>query len=147
MSATQVPLIEQSAQKTRMWIGDLAGELGRPQDLDYAFRVLRSFLHTWRDRLPVEEAAHLAAQLPEFLRGVYYEGWRPARTPLGYHDLETFLDVLARDGRLAGETEAAYAAEAAARVARRHLGAGELDKIEAVLPAGIAHVLAQKGSG
>lgn len=141
MSATQVPLIEQSAQKTRLWLGDLAGELGRPEDLDYALRVLRGFLHTLRDRLPVAEAAHLAAQLPEFLRGVFYEGWRPSRTPRDYRDLDTFLAVLARDGRLGGETEAAYAAEAVVRVMRGHLGAGELAKTATVLPTGVARFL------
>ncbi|RSD11633.1 DUF2267 domain-containing protein [Amycolatopsis eburnea] len=30
------------------------------------------------DRLTVEAAAHFATQLPELLRGVYYEGWTPA---------------------------------------------------------------------
>jgi hypothetical protein len=25
--------------------------------------------------LPVDEAAQLAAQLPELIRGIYYEGW------------------------------------------------------------------------
>lgn len=134
MSTTEVPLIDESSQKTRRWLEELAEELGRPGDQRYALRVLRGFLHTLRDRLPVPETAHLSAQLPEFLRGVFYEGWRPATLPQRYHDLDTFLEKVADDGQLAGETEAAYAAEAAARVLRRHVGAGELNKVRAVLP-------------
>jgi uncharacterized protein (DUF2267 family) len=141
VSTTAVTLIEESAQKSRLWLDELAEELGRPGDQKYALRVLRGFLHTLRDRLPVPETAHLSAQLPEFLRGIYYEGWRPTTVPLPYHDLDTFLAKLADEGQLAGETEAAYGAEAASRVLRRHIGGGELDKLRTVLPHQIVAVL------
>lgn len=147
MSTTEVPLIDESSQKTRRWLEELAEELGRPGDQRYALRVLRGFLHTLRDRLPVPETAHLSAQLPEFLRGVFYEGWRPATLPQRYHDLDTFLEKVADDGQLAGETEAAYAAEAAARVLRRHVGAGELNKVRAVLPHEIVVLLGGASEG
>lgn len=136
------PLFESSVQKTRAWVNDLARELGRPEDPQYAYRVLRSFLHVLRDRLPVEETAQLASQLPELLRGVFYEGWRPADTPQGYHDLSTFLDRIAIEGRLAGETEAAYAAEAAVRTLALHVGVHEVAKVRLVLPRDIADFLA-----
>lgn len=141
VSTTEATLIEESAQKTRLWLDELAEELGRPGDQKYALRVLRGFLHTLRDRLPVPETAHLAAQLPAFLRGLFYEGWRPTTLPMRYHDLQTFLDKVAEHGQLAGETEAAYGAEAAARVLRTHVGAGELDKVRAVLPHEIVALL------
>ncbi|MGE5720020.1 MAG: DUF2267 domain-containing protein, partial [Nocardioidaceae bacterium] len=76
-----------------------------------------------------------------FLRGLFYEGWRPTTLPMRYHDLQTFLDKVAEHGQLAGETEAAYGAEAAARVLRTHVGAGELDKVRAVLPHEIVALL------
>ncbi len=141
MSATDVTLIEESAKKTRLWLDELAEELGRPGDQRYAMRALRGFLHTLRDRLPVPETAHLGAQLPELLRGVYYEGWRPATQPHLYHDLDTFLAKVATAGQLAGETEASYATEATARVLRRHVGEGELGKVRAVLPHQLAAML------
>ena len=147
MSTTEVTLLEESAQKSRLWLEELAQELGLPGDQRYAMRVLRGFLHTLRDRLPVAETAHLAAQLPELLRGVFYEGWRPTTLPQRYHDLDTFLVRVADKGQLAGETEAAYATEAAARVLRRHVGAGEVNKVRAVLPRDIVAMLDGKTEG
>ncbi len=138
MSITEPAVFESSVQKTREWVHDLASELGRPDDPQYAYRVLRSFLHVLRDRLPVVETAQLAAQLPELLRGVYYEGWRPTGVPHPYHDLDTFLERIATEARLAGETEAAYAAEAAVRVLARHVGVHEVAKVRLVLPRDIA---------
>lgn len=141
MTTSEVPLIERSARITRQWLVELADELGRPDDLRYALRVLRGFLHTLRDRLPVPETAHLGAQLPETLRGVYYEEWRPSEVPRHYHDRETFLARLAGAARLGGETEAAFAAEASVRVVSRHVAPEELSKVGAALPREIARLL------
>jgi uncharacterized protein (DUF2267 family) len=126
---------------TRLWLDELAEELGRPDDKRCALHVLRGFLHTLRDRLPVEETAHFGAQLPETLRGIYYEGWRPSTQPQRYHDVNTFLARLAVTAQLAGETEAAFAAEAAARVVSRHVTPDELTKVGAALPHPIADLL------
>jgi uncharacterized protein (DUF2267 family) len=147
VSTTEATVIEESAQKTLRWLDELAEELGRPGDQKYALRVLRGFLHTLRDRLPVPETAHLGAQLPEFLRGIFYEGWRPTTQPSRYHDLETFLDRVAERGLLAGATEAAYGAEASARVLRAHVGVGELDKVRSVLPREIVALLSGETEG
>lgn len=141
MSTTDVTLIEESAQKTHIWLNELADELGRHGDERYALRVLRGFLHTLRDRLPVPETAHLAAQLPELVRGIYYEGWRPTDSPQRYHDMDTFLDRMAEAAMLAGETEAAYAVESAARILRKHVGDTELRKVSLVLPHEIARLI------
>ena len=46
-----------------------------------SYAALRAVLHALRDRLPVQESADLAAQLPVLIRGIYYEGWDPARVP------------------------------------------------------------------
>ncbi len=141
MSVTDVALIEESAQKTHLLLDELARELGRAADERYALRVLRGFLHTLRDRLPVPETAHFAAQLPELVRGIYYEGWRPEIVPLAYRDRHTFLAHVTELARLAGETEAAYAVEACVRVLGRHLGEGELRKVATVLPGPVAALL------
>lgn len=141
MTVSEAALFEGSVQKAREWVHDLARELGRPDDAQYAFRVLRAFLHVLRDRLPVVESVQLSAQLPELLRGVYFEGWRPSATPHPYHDLDTFLQRISHAALLAGETEAAYAGEAAVRVLARHVGVHETGKVRLVLPRDIAAFL------
>jgi uncharacterized protein (DUF2267 family) len=76
----------------------------------------------------------LGAQLPQLIRGMYYEGWVPARTPTGYHDVDEFLRRLADEASLNGETEASIACEAASRVLHRHVSEGELEDVLAVVP-------------
>jgi len=132
--------IDSTVAKTRQWIDETAAELGT-EDPREAFRVLRAFLHLVRDRIGVNEAAQLAAQLPELLRGAYYENWVPSRTPERYRDRDSFLRKLAEQARLAGETEASYAATAAMSVLRRHVSEGELEDVLANFPADVRELL------
>ncbi|MBK5229915.1 MAG: DUF2267 domain-containing protein [Thermoleophilia bacterium] len=130
---TTPDIIARNVEKTNIWFSDFADEL-RTDDRQYAYRVLRGFLHTLRDRLGVEEAAQLAAQMPDLIRGIYFEGWTPAKTPAKYRDVDVFLDRLANEALLHGRTEASFAASACARALRRHVSAGELDDVAAALP-------------
>jgi len=133
MTITHVDIIDRSVEKTHVWLNDLASELGT-EDRQHAYRVLRAFLHALRDHLSVDEAAALGAQLPIFVRGVFYEGWDPSRTPDRTRDLDSFLQRIAREARLAGETEASLAASAANRVLSRHVSPGEAASVLHVLP-------------
>jgi len=133
LSEGEPSIIEHSVEKTHIWLKEIAAELG-DEDRQYAYRALRAVLHTLRDRLTVDVAAKLAAQLPTLIRGIYYEDWDPSRTPLPIHDVEAFLDHVASEGRMAGETEASVAVTAVARVLRAHVSPGEIDEVLAVLP-------------
>jgi len=139
-TTTHVPTLEHGIHQTNAWLGDVAGELDGA-DRQYAYRVLRATLHALRDRLTVDEAAQLAAQLPDLLRGIYYEGWDPSRTPVHERTREQFLDHVAREGALAGHTEASIAVGAAMAVLGRHVSAGELDDVRATLPRDIRELL------
>jgi uncharacterized protein (DUF2267 family) len=68
------------------------------------------------------------------VRGVFYEGWDPSRTPDHARDLDSFLRRIADEARLAGETEASFAAAAAGRVPARHISPGEAGSVLRVLP-------------
>jgi uncharacterized protein (DUF2267 family) len=133
MAEIDPSIIQRSVEKTHIWLNEIAEELGG-EDRPYAYRALRSVLHALRDRLPVDVAAKLAAQMPTLIRGIYYEDWDPSRTPLPIHDVGAFLDRVAHEGHMAGETEASLAVTAVARILRRHLSGGEIDQVLAVLP-------------
>lgn len=133
MRATEPSIIERSAEKAHIWLNEVAEALGT-DDRHYAYRALRAVLHSLRDRLTVDVAAKLAAQLPVLIRGIYYEDWDPSRTPLPIHDVKAFLDHVAAEGRMAGDTEASLAVAAVASVLREHVSAGEIKDVLAVLP-------------
>jgi uncharacterized protein (DUF2267 family) len=137
---TEVNLLDRSIEKTNIWLNELAAELGT-EDTRFAHRVLRGYLHAVRDRLTVEEAAQLAAQLPELIRGIYYEGWVPSRTPMKYRTVDEFLNRVASEANLPGETEASYACSAAAAVLRRHVSEGEIEDVVRVFPEELRAVL------
>lgn len=138
---SEVDVIDRSVEKTNIWLKELAEELGT-DDRRFAYRVLRAYLHAVRDRLMVDEAAQLAAQLPELVRGIYYEGWVPSRTPTSDRSVDEFLRRIADEAKLPGETEASYACSAAARLLRRHVSEGEIDDVVAVFPEELRVVLA-----
>ncbi|HZE04598.1 MAG TPA: DUF2267 domain-containing protein [Solirubrobacteraceae bacterium] len=140
MTPTHVDTIDRSVEQAHIWINDLAEELGT-EDLHEAYRVLRAFLHAVRDHLPVDEAAQLSAQLPIFVRGVFYEGWEPSRTPVHDRGVDSFLRRIATEARLAGETEASFAATGAARVLRRHVTPGEEASVLHALPHHVRELL------
>lgn len=81
MTDVQVDTFETTLQKTNIILKAIEDRFGW-NDRHRAYLALRAVLQTLRDRLTVEHAAALGAQLPILVRGVYYEGWRPADTPL-----------------------------------------------------------------
>jgi uncharacterized protein (DUF2267 family) len=144
MTMTRLDIIDRSVEKTHVWLNDLAEELGT-DDPRYAYRVLRAFLHAVRDHLSVDETAQLAAQLPIFVRGVFYEGWDPSGTPERARDVDSFLRRIAGEALLAGETEASLAATAASRVMSRHISTGETQSVLHMLPEHLRELLTPNG--
>ena len=144
MTAKRLNAIDHGVEQAHVWINDVADEFGT-DDRQLAYRMLRAFLHAVRDRITVEESAQLAAQLPLLVRGIYYEGWRPATTPQSYRDRETFLRRIADEARLDGLTEASYAAQAAMATLRRRVSEGEIDDVLAILPGDLRELLAVRG--
>lgn len=90
MTMTGLDIFDATVQKTIPWVNELAHELGW-ENKHQVFQGLRATLHALRDRLTVEEAAHLGAQLPILLGGFYYENWRPSATPTKDRTKDAFL--------------------------------------------------------
>src|ERR1700745_1417170 len=128
MSNTGLEIFDTTLQETNHWLNTVLDEL-KTSDRHIAFRALRAGLHALRDRIGVDNAVHLGAQLPMLLRGAYYEGWRPTSTPTRERHLEGFIEHdaagLPRDDR----TNSAEAARACFAVMGRCLDGGELLKL------------------
>ncbi|HEX6931965.1 MAG TPA: DUF2267 domain-containing protein [Streptosporangiaceae bacterium] len=139
MSRTGVDSLDRSIEKTNAWLGDVAASFGT-EDRRLAYRVTRSWLHTLRDRLPVPIAAHVAAQLPELLRGVFYEGWNPSKVPIKYSK-EEYIARFARDAQI-HHTEVPRAGRLVTSAFGRHLSAGALNEALGALPADIRNLVA-----
>jgi uncharacterized protein (DUF2267 family) len=134
MTATtrQIAFLESSLQETYDWLDRLALEL-EDEDRHFALQTLRAILHALRDYLTVEQSAHLTAQFPTFIRGLYFEQWTPA-SPYPARGVEEFLARV--DARRKGY-EVRCSAEDAARavfVVLEESLAGGAEKIKVTLP-------------
>ncbi len=138
MSVTGVHTIDSSITRTNSWLADIADSLGI-DDRRLAFRLARAWLHVLRDHLTVDAAAGFAAELTEVLRGVYYEGWKPAEVPVRSSAAE-YATRFAHEARIRDEQVPAAAGVITA-VARRHMAPGAVDRAFAVLPPTIRELL------
>lgn len=137
MAATD--LFQTTIVKSGEWLSEIMKQLAI-SDERKALRVLRAGLHTIRDRLPDSEAVDLGAQIPTLLRGVYYDGWRPAADRGRPHTRDEVLaemrEHLDRDFTLDPE----LALRAVIRVLAWHVTGGELDDIAHTLPRPLAQI-------
>jgi uncharacterized protein (DUF2267 family) len=83
--------VSHAVQLTQEWLKELRDN-GDLADVIEAYSVLRAVLHQLRDRLTVDEAVDLGAQLPLIVRGIYFEGWQPRHVPEKVRTKQKFLD-------------------------------------------------------
>lgn len=131
MSQEGLEVLDSTLQKTHEWINATAE--AAHIDPPTAFKALRAVLHTLRDRLPVDVAAHFSAQLPMLLRGLYFDGWRPSEVPVKLTQSE-FLHSISRAVMTAESVDPVRLARAVFSVVNHHFSSGEVEKIRAVLP-------------
>ncbi len=133
MNATVEEIFSKTLSKTHVWLTELMAELDW-QDEHKAYVALRAVLHALRDRLTVEEAADLAAQLPMLVRGFYFEGWHPAGTPVKERHREDFLSHVREPFKNDDAVVAPDVVRAVFKLLRRHVSKGEIEDIRHVLP-------------
>jgi uncharacterized protein (DUF2267 family) len=137
MDLSAYELFDETIQKSQVWLRELGDELAwdHPSGV---LAALRAVLHALRDRLIPAEAAHLGAQLPLLIRGLYYEGWRPAAEPWKVRHREPFLARVEHEMRGYAEQKSAdTVVRAVFRVLSRHVSEGELSEVRQLLPAEI----------
>jgi uncharacterized protein (DUF2267 family) len=132
MSDTGVQVFDTTIHKTDMWLKDVMEELGL-DNKHRAYVALRSVLHTLRDRLPVEEAADLGAQLPMLVRGFYYDAWNPLDNPIKFNKDE-FLSMVSQQFLNEPDVDAEEIIRAVFHVIDKHIAYGEIEDIKSSLP-------------
>ncbi|GAB2813428.1 DUF2267 domain-containing protein [Streptomyces chlorus] len=144
MSATHPPDFEHAIHTADLWL-KATPEAPGTDDRHLAHRVLRTWLHTLRDRLTVDVAAHFAAQLPaqlpDLLRGAYYDGWDPSVVPVKY-DREGYINRFVQETKVTAE-EVPRTAPAVAVVVHEHVSPGQLEAALNQLPHDIRALLLQ----
>jgi uncharacterized protein (DUF2267 family)/CBS domain-containing protein len=132
MAASGLDVFDKTLQTTNIWLDEIMEEIGPGRQL--AWHTLSAVLRTLRDRLTIDLAAHLGAQLPLLIRGVYYEQWHPAGQPTRAGTLDAFLALVGDKLVGARPVDVRDATRAVFRVLSRHVTGGQIAKIKDALP-------------
>lgn len=127
-------IFDGTLQKTQIWLNEIMFELDWQEHPQKAYLALRTVLHALRDRLTVEEAVQLGAQLPMLVRGFYYEGWTLKGKPRKERHKEDFLDHIKAAFKSDVTVRPESVARAVFKVLARHASAGEIEDVKHILP-------------
>ncbi|MGZ9031526.1 MAG: DUF2267 domain-containing protein, partial [Burkholderiaceae bacterium] len=112
-----------------------------------AYHAMHAVLGALRDRLPPEVAVNLSSHMPLFVRGIFFDGFEPARTPLRSRAVEQFVaDVL---GSLTAtpHIDAEQAINAVLDTLTHHIDRGVFATMHHVLPPQLRAYLALPSRG
>lgn len=139
---TTTTLFAPTLEKTNQVLKEIEEAYGWPPERrSQSYLALRTVLHALRDRLTVQEASQLAAQLPMLIRGVFYDGWDPDRVPIRM-DREEFLKRIREEFTYDIEGGVELLVKRVAQAIRRFVSDGEWDDVLASLPRDLAGLLA-----
>jgi uncharacterized protein (DUF2267 family) len=139
-----ITVFNKTLEKSDQWLSDLM-TIAALEDKEQAYIILRTVLHSLRDRVLADEAVNFASQLPMLLRGMYYEGWKISRTPTLERSQKEFM------AHIAGELEkhapilemtAEEAMSAVINLLKKKISQGEIEDMQAMLPASLKEFIA-----
>ena len=131
---------EDYAAKGNKIVNEIATEIGFPDEKKLATRLLRSTLHTLRDRLTVQEAFQFMAQLPMILKAVFVEGWKYHEKPNRIRHIKDFVKEVIHQDMPAGHHDIGTAKDgenavrAVFKVIGSHISEGEVEDIIKSMP-------------
>lgn len=128
MTITGHPAIDEAPQVVAEWLNLLCDDLEWTEK-GRAYLLLAETLHALRDYLSVDEAADLAAQLPLIIRGIYYTGWNPSKTPAHPRNKADFLGRITARFNKEPLEDAERAVAAVFDVLRRKVSLGEIEQV------------------
>lgn len=130
---------DQYKAEANEWLYDVMDEL-QIDNRDQAGRIFRAVLHALRDRLEPDQAANFASQLPMIWKGIFYDQYNPASTPVKIRHADEWLDFIRTKDLFAelhdfptdAHTASAFACVIAAL--ERKMDVGIIDKIMNAMP-------------
>ncbi|MFP4353991.1 MAG: DUF2267 domain-containing protein [Phycisphaerae bacterium] len=125
--------LEAAKQKADLWLKQMKQIAGTDDD-QQVWLMLRASLHAVRDRLPVDEAADLASQLPLVIRGLFYESWKPAETPITWRSAEEFLQAVSRELEQAPDINPRTAVTSTLELLEERITQGEIQNVRQMFP-------------
>jgi uncharacterized protein (DUF2267 family) len=132
MSATGLEVFDKTIQITNTWLGEIMETLG--PDRQVAWHALGAVLRTVRDRIPLGLAAHLGAQLPLLVRGMYYDQWRPSEQPQKWRSVDEFFSIISGELSKLRPVNVRDAARAVFQVLNHHVDPNQVAKVKEALP-------------
>jgi uncharacterized protein (DUF2267 family) len=133
MTTTARDVFASTIQKSEEWLNELTREL-QWDDPQRTYAAMRATLHTLRDRLPTHEGAQLAAQFPQLIRGVWYEGWKPREKPVAIKHIDEFYAAVERELRGNPNVHIPQAVEGVFKLLASRVSMGEIDDVVSSLP-------------
>ncbi|MFT6076011.1 MAG: hypothetical protein ACJAZ1_002943 [Yoonia sp.] len=136
MTAQGLEVIDHSIHLTHEWINELSERLDWSSKRS-TLRLLRITLHHIRDHLLVDELAQMSAQLPLLIRGFFFEGWVPKRTPIKERNAQDFITFITEQMGEAEEYRGRDDIKCVFDLLNNRLSRGEVEDVRATLPAPI----------
>ena len=133
MNTSGLEVLDHSVQLAHEWVNDVDRATGW-NDRHRSWRLLRAVLQTLRDCLPLAETAHLSAQLPIVLRGVYFEQWKPEGERIRHWDIDRFFAQIQAHFSRDPVEDLGDAVEAVFGVLEARISEGEIRHIVGCLP-------------
>jgi uncharacterized protein (DUF2267 family) len=131
---------DSTVQKSQIWLKEIQ-EMAGLENEHQALLALRAVLHSLRDRLTVNEAVDVAAQLPMLIRGLYYEGWTPSGKPIKERHKEQFLDNVRSFFTKNPDVDAELISRAVFKYLSMRITAGEIADIRQMMPPELRELL------
>lgn len=126
-------IFQNTIQKTNGIVNEISEKMGWQERPNQSLGALRAVLQTLRDRLPIEEVADFGAQLPTLLRGIFYEGWKPASSPVKM-DRDEFIGRIRQRFAFDLDQPVTLLVKTVLSILNKHVSGGEIKDIKAVLP-------------
>lgn len=132
MTTAALSTVNHAPQVVSEWVNLLCEDLEWP-DQGRAYMLLREVLHAVRDYLSVDEAVDLSAQLPLLIRGIYFDGWVPSKTPAHPRSKEDFLERISKPFAETPLDDPERAAAAVFDLLRQKISEGEFNHVASAM--------------